>query len=378
MFKNISFPVISLAEVACQTAITLAILTISLVSPKNSSAITPWYATGGTHTLSLAQDGTVWAVGSNTFGQLGSGWTDSHIDEPLRVCGLEEITAVAAGASHSVSLKKDGTVWAWGNNDAGQLGDGTFNVSEFPVKVSGITDVVAIAAGNNHVLVLKKDGTVWGWGNNTLGQLADAASITTPSHLAGLKDVVAIAAGAMHSTVLKKDGTVWAFGYNENGQLGDGSTDFSSLVPVKVAGLDEIITISSGYHHTIALRRDGTAWGWGSNSYGQLGNGGINEKSSVPIKIESLSKVRDITAAANRGFAIMTDDSVKTWGDKSVFRQNSCNSLACSDVPVTLRSFRGITTVAAIGNPATVIDHDNNHLAGRDKLRVSNILALQE
>jgi alpha-tubulin suppressor-like RCC1 family protein len=381
MFKNISFPVINSVSVRVvrQSAVILAILAVSLVSTKKSYAITPWYAAGGAHTLTLVQDGSVWAVGSNKFGQLGSGWADAHSDEPIRVYGLEEVKSIAAGISHSVALKKDGTVWTWGSNDKGQLGDGTLNNREQPTAIAGLKNVEAVAAGNAHVLVLKKDGTVWGWGSNNLGQLAVAAtkSIAKPLHIAGLKDVVAIAAGAMHSTILKKDGTVWAFGYNGSGQLGDGSTEFNSMAPVKIAELDEIIAITGGHHHTLALRRDGTAWGWGSNSYGQLGNGRVNEKSASPIQISSLSEVKDLTAAANRSFAVLKDGTVKVWGDKLSDLPNSCSTLACSDVPVMLRNARGVATAAAIGNPETVIDHNRNHLVDRDNQRIGRMLALQ-
>jgi alpha-tubulin suppressor-like RCC1 family protein len=375
MFKNISFIVTSTARVIPQCAVILAVFIVSLVNAKQSFAITPWYAAGGAHTLILYQDGTAWAVGSNKFGQLGSGWADTHSDEPVRVCGLEDIKSLAAGASHSVALKKDGTVWTWGSNDKGQLGNGTVENHELPTAITGLNDVAAVAAGSSHVLALKKDGTVWGWGSNNLGQLANAAveSIATPTHIAGLEDVVAIATGAMHSTILKKDGTVWSFGYNGSGQLGDGSMEFNRIAPVKIAELDEIIAISGGHHHTIALRRDGTAWSWGSNSYGQLGNGRVSEKSTVPIQISGLSGVKDITASANRSFAVLKNGSVNVWGDKLF----GCSTIACSDVPVVLRNAGGVATVATIGNPGTLLDHTSNHLVERDKQRIGNMLALQ-
>lgn len=379
MLKSISIFIIRTARVVRQHAVILAFFVLSLTNAKQSLAITPWYATGGDHTLTLAQNGTVWAIGSNTFGQLGSGWADTSSDEPVRVCGLDNIKSVTAGVSHSVALKADGTVWAWGSNDKGQLGDGTFLKRDLPARIAGLSNVEAVAAGNNHVLALRRDGSVWGWGSNNLGQLAGIAleSSATPLPIAGLKDVVAIAAGAMHSTILKKDGTVWAFGYNGSGQLGDNSAEFNSMVPVKVTGLDEIIAISGGYHHTIALRRDGTAWGWGSNSYGQLGNGRGIDKSAAPLQISGLNGVNDITAADNRSFAIMKGGSVMAWGDKPVYGQNRCSSLACSDVPVILQSSRGAATVAAIGNPATLLDHSKYHLVDRDTSRSNTMLALQ-
>ncbi|NJD90117.1 MAG: hypothetical protein FIA91_01155, partial [Geobacter sp.] len=155
-----------------KTCITLiAIITFLLTLSGTGHAITPWYSTAGSHTLVLHPDGTVWALGSNSYGQLGNGSSGGEHLEPAMVHGLSNVKAVAAGGAHSVALLQDGTVWTWGHNGTGQLGTGNKMDSEVPVKVTAISDVTAIATGRSHVVALKKDGTVWAWGSNHSGQL---------------------------------------------------------------------------------------------------------------------------------------------------------------------------------------------------------------
>ena len=192
----------------------------------------------------------------------------------MQVGGLSGVAAIAAGGRHTVVLKNDGTVWAWGNNSDGQLGDGTAINRKTPVQVSGLGGVTTAAAGSSYTVVLKNDGTVWAWGYNNSGQLGDGTTTNrkTPVQASGLGGVTAIAAGG-HTVALKNDGTVWAWGYNNSGQLGDGTTT-NRKTPVQVGGLSGIAAIASGNEHTVALKNDGTVWTWGDNYDGQLGNGG--------------------------------------------------------------------------------------------------------
>ncbi len=236
-------------------------------------------AVGGDHSLAVTGDGTVWAWGGNAVGQLGDETTINR-SAPVRVSGLTNVPggvrAVAAGLQFSVALKNDGTVWAWGVNDAGQLGDGTTTNRTSPVQVSGLTDVAAIVAGTGHVLALKNDGTVWAWGANDEGQLGDGTttSRSTPVQVSGgMVGVTALAAGVAHSLAVKNDGTVWAWGMNDSGQLGDGTTT-SRSTPVQVSGgMTDVRSIAAGSYHSLAAKSDGTVWAWGEDDYGQLGDG---------------------------------------------------------------------------------------------------------
>jgi alpha-tubulin suppressor-like RCC1 family protein len=240
---------------------------------------------------------TVAAWGDNFFGQLGNGVPlpypdDSRSTMPLEVSNLDgaELKAIAGGANHSLALKNDGTVLAWGLNQDGELGDGTNTDSSTPVEVKDPNDpsgylsgVKALTAGSSHSLALKDDGTVWAWGDNRAsqgtrigGQLGDdeITSSNTPLQVSDLPGgIEAIATGAEHGLALKDDGTVWAWGYNFFGQLGNGTTTDSSSKPVQVSELDGIEVIAAGGSFSLALKDDGTVWAWGNNWFGQLGDG---------------------------------------------------------------------------------------------------------
>lgn len=240
------------------------------------------------HSLALKADGTVWAWGGNWNGQLGNGTLDSGTSLPVQVIGLTGVAAIAAGGDHSLALKSDGTVWAWGSNYQGELGDGTtVGTRSSPVPVSNLTGVIALASGFQHSLALKSDGTVWAWGTEGNGQLGDgqmSGTIRTPGQVSVLTGVMGIASGYWHSFALKSDGTVWAWGLGDVGQLGDGTTTTTRATPAQVSALTGVVALEGGDFHSLAIKSDGTVWAWGSNFYGQLGDGTTVNK-SVPIQV---------------------------------------------------------------------------------------------
>jgi alpha-tubulin suppressor-like RCC1 family protein len=312
---------------------------------------------GGRHELAVLADGTVEAWGDDTFGQLGNGIVSSNGDSeaPSAVPDLTGATAVAAGEEHSLALLSNGTVMAWGDNLEGQLGDGTTQTSAVPVQVKGLSGVTAIAAGSQFSLALLADGTVMAWGKGDAGQLGDGNTKNSlvPVTVSGLSDVTAIAAGSEHALALLSDGTMMAWGDNEFGQLGDGGTESLSDVPVAVAALTGVQSISAGFQHSVALLSTGAVMAWGDNSEFQLGQsngfpGGI-ASSNVPVAVPGVGAATAIAAGGYFSLAVVAGGAVMAWGDNS-FGQLGNGTAATGPAAVTVKGLSGVSRVAAGGD----------------------------
>ncbi len=243
-------------------------------------------ASGAAHSLALKSDGTLWAWGNNSHGQLGDG-TKADKTIPVRIGKDMKWVAIATGRDHSLALKSDGTLWAWGNNSHGQLGDGTKADKTVPVRIGKDKKWIEIEAGDLHSVGLQSDGTLWAWGNNSDGQLGDGTTIdkTAPVQIGKDAAWARVSAGAFHTVALKKDMTLWAWGNNSHGQLGDGTTA-AKTAPIRIGTEARWVAVSAGDYHTLALYLcDGclatsTLWAWGYNDYGQLGDGTTTDKTS--------------------------------------------------------------------------------------------------
>ena len=232
---------------------------------------------GRTQSLALDASGRIWFWGSY------SGINDPTLNgppvAPTLVAGIGDVMDIAAGANHNVALKRDGTVWTWGGNFQDALGPRALSdTHDRPQQVQGLSGITAVAAGLDVSLALDQSGQVWAWGWAELGQQGDgsdgsqAASNPVPHLVPALTDVIALSA-SLHVLALKRDGTVFAWGYNYAGQVGNGSLGGNVLAPVQVVGLSDVAAISAGYYHSLALKRDGTLWAWGTNWSGNLGDG---------------------------------------------------------------------------------------------------------
>lgn len=283
-------------------------------------------ATGDYHTVALKDDGTVWSWGYNGQGQLGNGSTTDS-DNPVAVAGLTNVIAVAAGGRHTLALKSDGTVWAWGYNYYGQLGRAPYNFtdSSTPVQVYGLTDVIAIAAGGKRSLALKKDGTVWAWG--ILANITDdttASIYSAPLQVPGLTGIVAISAGGDVGTTssnadanmaLTWDGKVYSWGYGDVGVLCLGTTT-SHMLPQQVTGFPApVLSVATSGRHTVTLLEGGSQWACGSNSAGQLGDGTTASYRLSPVQVGGgLQKVLDISVGPSHTMTVSGDLTVRAWG----------------------------------------------------------------
>ncbi|GFZ93098.1 hypothetical protein GCM10008018_44290 [Paenibacillus marchantiophytorum] len=321
--------------------------------------------------LAFKQDGTVWAWGNNQSGQLGNGEGGSNAATsliPTQVKGLSDVIAVAKGQGFSLALKKDGTVWAWGNNSSGEIGDGTQSVFDekthatlknedryLPVQVRGLSDITAIAANWNTSYAVKKDGTLWSWGgiyyrnrdgsysnNTTPKQLEGFSDIVSVSlgwgnmialnkdgtvwtgssgravHIKGTSDIKEIAAGGQYSYGLKKDGTVWFWGSGGQGVVAGKNTADRSQ-PQLLKGIHDVVSVKASAGGPLLLKRDGTVWASGVNDGGQLGIGSY-EDSEVPVQVKGLTRIKEINASGIdfKSMAFKEDHTLWSWGSNYV------------------------------------------------------------
>ncbi len=274
-------------------------------------------ASGGSHNLAIDSDGTVWAWGANNYGQLADGNTPFSSNVPVQVSGLTDAVAVAGGYYHSLALKANGTVWAWGANNYGQLGDGTNTDSDVPVQVSGLTDVVAIASGLQNSMALLADGSVWMWGFGNGGQLGNGtnAHSNVPVQVSTISGVRAIADGDVGAMALLGDGTVWAWGVNAFGSLGDG-TNTDSNTPVAVSNVDlasDVVTLAAGGGHMVAIKANGTVWAWGLNASGELGDG-TNTDRNVPVQTTGIIGGKVVGRGFSSTYVVKSNGTLWAWG----------------------------------------------------------------
>lgn len=329
------------------TVISIIAILFLFITAKLSASTIPQISGGGYHCLALKLDGTVWAWGRNNFGQLGNG-KHRKKNSPVPVKNLEDVIAIAAGTWHSLELKSDGTVWTWGQNNYGQLGDGTFKNQKTPVQVKNLTGVIAIAGGYLHSLALKSDGTVWAWGSNWSGQLGNetiAGASEVPIQVNSLSNISAITCGGDHSLAIRSsDGTIWAWGNNYYEQLGNG-LNTNSTPPVLVNGLSNVSKVNGGYIHSLAQVSDGTVWTWGNNRYGQLGDGSTIEQRHSPVQVMNIDNITNISCKGWHNLALNSEGKVLAWGNNSN-GQLGDGTRSERNIPVEAKEVEGIADIS--------------------------------
>lgn len=316
-------------------------------------------SSGTSHFAVLRTDGSVWTWGDNSKGQLGNGGALFY-KTPVKLESISNVKAAAATKEYSVILKNDGTVWTFGSNKNGVLGDGNRTDKYAPTQVQGLTDVEKISASATHVLALKEDGTVWAWGSNDSGQLGDGTYTDrlTPVQVKNIKNVADIAALNQFSIVLLKNGNVWTWGNSGYGVESD-KVKIDRTLPIQVNELYGIKMISAGYDHILALKSDRTVWALGSNGSGQYGYE-VPQKEldkMKPLRVSGVSDVKYIAAGYYHNIAIKWNGTVIGWGDNS-FGQLGVKNTGNIYSKYTIRNFENVASVIAGSNHSFAIKND--------------------
>ena len=311
-------------------------------------------------------DGTGWIWGDATNGKLGNGTTTPNICSPIQIGSLTNWKQMNGGHHHSAAVKTDGTLWAWGLNSGGQLGQGNTTDYSSPVQVGSLTDWLYVICGNTTTSCLKTDGTVWGFGTNSYGSLGtgNTTSYSSPVQLGDSTDWTHISRnltniqtsfmGVRGGTVASPAGTLWALGNNTWGQLGTGNTtNYSS--PVQVGSLTNWSKIEGGPGGFCSTKTDGTAWAWGYG-YGGLNGTGSTSNTSSPVQIGSLTDWSSIKKSSRfLVMAIKTDGTFWGWGahtvicDSTSVNKSSPVQIGTSTGWVSIGSSYGSTSYGIIG-----------------------------
>ncbi|MFM9988862.1 T9SS type A sorting domain-containing protein [Flavobacterium sp.] len=293
----------------------LLILFISLFYINLSAQCWQSVSAGGSHTLGIRTGGTLWAWGRNNAGQLGTaGVPSTWSTVPLQIGTDSNWQTISAGNSHNIAIKTDGTLWTWGRNQASQLGDGSTTNSNIPIQIGTATDWQFISAGDEYVLAIKSDGTLWAWGDNTYGQLGDNTTInkTIPTQIGTDTNWLLVSAGTNHTLATKTNGTLWAWGRNNTGQLGDNTT-VNKIIPTQIGSGTNWQNVMASILHSVATKSDGSLWTWGDNTNGQLGDNTVIGKTS-PINIPAIVNCSWISKGHQHSLAKKSDGTLWSWG----------------------------------------------------------------
>jgi hypothetical protein len=288
-------------------------------APEQLTTYYDWVIAEGGYKYALAvrKDKSLWAWGSNTYGKLGDG-SALNKNVPVRIGSDNDWNYIKAGWNHSAAIKTNGTLWTWGSNSHGQLGDKSNVNRSVPTRVGFDSDWKQVAVGEVQTLALKSDGTLWAWGANNYGQLGDGTITTqlTPVRIGKQNNWKYITTENRHSAAIKMDGTLWTWGLNDFGQLGDNTTQ-NSLVPKQVGTDHDWVDVSVGKYMTVAIKSDGSLWSWGANFNGVLGDGTTTNQ-QIPKRIGNENNWVKVACGHLHTIALKSNGTLWSWGFNNI------------------------------------------------------------
>tara|TARA_B100000809_G_scaffold9483_2_gene8983 strand:- start:4508 stop:6481 length:1974 start_codon:yes stop_codon:yes gene_type:complete len=273
--------------------------------------------TGGRHSIAIKTEGSIWSWGLNTYGQLGQNSTTS-LNSPSQIGSDTNWKDVSVGPHHTIALKTNGTLWAWGNNQYGQLGINSITDTIIPTQVGTDSDWDKIATGSQHCLAIKTNGTLWSWGRNNYYQLGffnDNSNKLVPTQVGSDSDWLTITVGGDYSFAIKNNNTLWGWGRNDESRLGLGTTSGYHPIPEQIGTGSNWINVDAGNSHTYAMKIDSTSWGWGFNFDGQLAQGNNTWTISAPVQISLLSNTSSIYNGGYSGMSLNNNGELYVWGN---------------------------------------------------------------
>jgi alpha-tubulin suppressor-like RCC1 family protein len=276
-------------------------------------------SSGNVNTAAIKTDGSLWTWGNGADGRLGTNDATQRNTPVTTFAGGTTWKSVACGGYHITAIKTDGTLWIWGRNDYGQLGDNTGINRSTPVTTfAGGNTWKSVSAGDRHTAAIKTDGSLWTWGRNDNGSLGDNSTTgrSTPvTTFAGATTWKSVSAGGTHTAAIKTDGTLWIWGNTNDGRLGNFVTGSNRVTPVTTfTGGNTWKSVASGYRYTTAIKTDGSLWTWGFNSSGQLGDNTIVSRSTPVTTFAGGNNWKQVAGGRDHMAAIKTDGSLWTWG----------------------------------------------------------------
>lgn len=339
----------------------LCLLIAGLLGVKNCEAqSTPYFTTitaGASHVLAIKNNGTLWGWGKNGERELGDG-TITNRNSPVQIGSDTNWVTVSGGQYHSLAISADGGLWTWGMNNNGQLGNGSITTGNIPARVGTDSNWLSVAGGGTHSLGITKDGRLWAWGGNHYGQLGDSSTIDkyVPTQIGTATNWISISSEGYHSLGITSDGKLWAWGWNSSGQLGDG-TNNDKNVPTRIGSATNWVSISAGGGgFSVGLTADGKLWGWGTNNYGQLGDGTTNSR-NTPVQIGTGTNWRSVYAGAFHILGITANGKLWACGF-NYYGQLGDNSTSQRNGLVPVGSASNWVIVSAGGNHSVGVTAD--------------------